>query len=98
MPTPGLPGWTDFTPRGWLNPDFTPEFRNLRVIRAVSRWCLGPVSGLKGFATRSPPNKVRRVGRSTQTHFDAGRRPLCAERGGARERQHAGAVAAVART
>ena len=26
-PTRGLAGWMDFTRRGWLNPDFTPEFR-----------------------------------------------------------------------
>jgi hypothetical protein len=39
-----------FTPRGWLNPDFTPQFPHVGVIRACSRWCHGGVSGLKGFA------------------------------------------------
>src|SRR3954468_5263939 len=97
MTTRGWAGWMDFTRRGWLNPDFELEFRNPRGIRPVSRWCLVGVSGLKGFVTRSPPIKVRRVGRSTQTDFDADRGPLCAQPGGACERGDGGAVAAMAR-
>jgi hypothetical protein len=37
----------DFTPRGWLNPDFKPEFSTPSLIRAFSRWCFGGVSGLQ---------------------------------------------------
>jgi hypothetical protein len=50
MPTPGSADWMDFTPRGWLNPDFKPQFPDVEVIRVCSRWCHGGVSGLKGFA------------------------------------------------
>src|ERR1700682_5196840 len=96
MRTHGLAGWVAFTRRGWSNPDFKPEFLDTQVIRVLSRWCLVGVSGLKGFARRSSSPKVRRVGRSTQTHLDADRRPLCAERTRARQRQHGGAVAAMA--
>jgi hypothetical protein len=42
-----LPGSTAFTQRGWLNPDIAPAFLPALLIRAVSRWCLGRVSGLK---------------------------------------------------
>ena len=56
--TPGLAGWTDSMRRGWLNPDFAPDFRTPRLIRALSRWCLGSVSGLKGFARRSSSLKA----------------------------------------
>jgi hypothetical protein len=49
----------DFTPRGWLNPDFKPQFLDLRVIRACSRWCHGGVSGLKGFARIPLPPEAR---------------------------------------
>ena len=89
QPTPGSAGWTGFTPRGWLNPDFTPQFPDVRVIRACSRWCHGGVSGLKGFAriTLPPSIKARRVGRSTQTHLDAYHGPLGAERDRACERR-----------
>ena len=52
-----LAGWTDFTPPGWLNPDFAPDFPTPALIRAVSRWCRGRVSGLKGFVGRSPPHQ-----------------------------------------
>jgi hypothetical protein len=35
-----------------------PFFRiTLHLIRGVSRWCLGGVSGLKGFARTPPPLK-----------------------------------------
>jgi hypothetical protein len=50
MPTPGSAGWMDFTPRGWLNPDFKLKFADHGVIRRFSRWCHPGVSGLKGFA------------------------------------------------
>jgi hypothetical protein len=43
-----------FTPPGWLNPDFALDFDDLSLIRPVSRWCIGGVSGLKGFASNSP--------------------------------------------
>jgi hypothetical protein len=42
------------TPRGWSNPDFAAFAAHLLdppLIRGVSRWCVGGVSGLKGFAT-----------------------------------------------
>ena len=58
-PTPGWAGWTAFTPPGWLNPDFAPEFPTAsQLIRAAFKMVsLAGVSGLKGFATRSPPNQ-----------------------------------------
>ena len=60
------------------------EFCTHELIRGLSRWCLGGVSGLKGFARKSSSIKVRRVGRSTQTHLDADHGPLRAEHDGAR--------------
>src|SRR5260370_19327392 len=53
--TPGCGGSTAFRGRGWLNPDFAPDFRHAPLIRALSRWCLGRVSGLKGFAENFHP-------------------------------------------
>jgi hypothetical protein len=58
MPIPGSAGSTVFTPRGWLNPDFASYFHAIPLIRAGSRWCLGGVSGLKGFALRILPIKA----------------------------------------
>src|ERR1700738_3175763 len=84
-----------FTPQGWLNPDFALQFRPAMLIRSVSRWCLGRVSGLKGFAANLPI-KARRVGRSTQPPLAADHGPLRAEHDGARKRRLGGAVAAVA--
>jgi hypothetical protein len=48
-----------FTPQGWLNPDIALYFRFTALIRTLSRWCFGRVSGLKGFAENSlyPPNQ-----------------------------------------
>src|SRR5262245_40751314 len=99
MPTPGWPAWMDFTPRGWLNPDFKPQFPDVGVIRACSRWCHRGVSGLKGFARipLPPSTKARRVGRSTQTHLDAYHEPLGAERDCAGVGRDGGGIAAVAR-
>jgi hypothetical protein len=33
-----------------LNPDLAADFGFTALIRALSRWCFGGVSGLKGFA------------------------------------------------
>ena len=96
MTTRGLAGWTDFTPRGWLNPDFK------RILQAVADSRGFKMVSWRRFRIKRIRHedllriKVRRVGRSTQTHFDADRGPLRAQRGGARQRRHGGAVAAVA--
>src|SRR3984957_7897850 len=95
MTTPDWAGSMAFTPRDWLNPDIASLFHIAPLIRTVSRWCLGGISGLIRIR-RILPIKVRRVGRSTQTHFDADLEPLRAERDGARKRRLGGAVAAVA--
>src|ERR1700722_14891106 len=95
MTTPDWAGSMAFTPRDWLNPDIASLFHIAPLIRTVSRWCLGGISGLIRIR-RILPIKVRRVGRSTQTHFDADPEPLRAECDGARKRRLGGAVAAVA--
>src|SRR6202789_1544561 len=95
MTTPDWAGSMAFTPRDWLNPDIASLFHIAPLIRTVSRWCLGGISGLIRIR-RILPIKARRVGRSTQTHFDADLEPLRAERDGARKRRLGGAVAAVA--
>jgi len=52
------------------------------LIRTVSRWCLGDISGLKGFG-KNLPTKAGRVGRSTQTYLDADPGPRCTQHVGA---------------
>jgi hypothetical protein len=37
-----------------LNPDFALVFAPAALIRAVSRWCLGDISGLKGAGKNHP--------------------------------------------
>jgi hypothetical protein len=65
-----------FTRHGWLNPDFAPHFRPGPLIRALSRWCLGRVSGLKGFAENFHPilmggSEIRwAAAGAQQPHFD----------------------------
>ena len=40
---PAWPGWTDFTRRGWLNPDFKPQFpSDVGVIRALFKMVSSP--------------------------------------------------------
>src|SRR5258708_25312925 len=97
--TPGSVGLMAFTLRGWLNPDIALYFRFTALIRTLSRWCFGRVSGLKGSQKILSilPIKARRVGRSTQTHLDADHGPLRAEHNGTRKWRLGGAVAIVAR-
>ena len=96
--TPGWAASTAFTPRGWLNPDFAPYFRIARADSRGFKMVSWRVSGLIRIRQRilHPQLKARRVGRSTQTHFDADHGPLRAEHDGARQRRFGGAVAAVA--
>ena len=41
-PTRGLAGWTGFTRRGWLNPDFTPDFDAIELICAAFKMVSWP--------------------------------------------------------